>query len=73
MYKLIFDNDNPEIAKILLKYFNKCENQHLNAIWATEKLYIPGNSETQFKNLLLENLEMVYEAARLQEYEIWEI
>lgn len=73
LYKLIFDNDNPEIAKILLKYFNKCENQHLNAIWATEKLYIPGNSETQFKNLLLENLEMVYEAARLQEYEIWEI
>lgn len=71
LYKLIFDNDNSEIARVLMGYFEKCENQHLNAIWATEKLYIPGNSETQFKNLLLENLEMTYDAARLQEYETW--
>lgn len=73
LYRLIFDNDNPEVARVLLEYFNKCENQHLNAIWATEKLYIPGNSKEQFGNLLVENLEMVYDSAKLQEYEMWVI
>ena len=51
-----------------MELFNKCENQHLNAAWATEKLYIPGNSKEQF-----ENLGMVYDSAKLQEYEMWEI
>ena len=45
----------------------------MNAIWAAEKLYIAGNSETQFKNILRENLEVVYASAKLQEYELWEM
>ena len=73
LYKLIFDNDNIDEARVLMELFKKCENQHLNAIWATEKLYVPGNSDTQFKNLLIENIEMTYDAARLQEYEMWVI
>ncbi len=54
-------------------YFDRCENQHLNAVWATEKLYIPGNTEEQFRNILEENLSLVYDSAKLQEYEEWVI
>lgn len=62
--------NNETQAKVLRTYFDKCENQHLNAIWATEKLYIPGNSREQFSNVLEENLSLVYDSARLQEYEM---
>ena len=73
LYGLLFDNSNDDVALQLMKLFNKCENQHLNAVWATEKLYIPGNSKEQFENILEENLGMVYDSAKLQEYEMWEI
>ena len=73
LYSLIFANSNETQAKVLRTYFDKCENQHLNAIWATEKLYIPGNSREQFGNVLEENLGLVYDSARLQEYEMWVI
>lgn len=73
LYSLIFANSNETQAKVLRTYFDKCENRHLNAIWATEKLYIPGNSREQFGNVLEENLGLVYDSARLQEYEMWVI
>lgn len=52
LYSLIFDNGNKDQAAILKHCFDQCENQHLNAVWATEKLYIPGNSKEQFENIL---------------------
>ena len=61
LYGLLFDNSNNDVALQLMELFNKCENQHLNAAWATEKLYIPGNSKEQFENILEENLGMVYD------------
>lgn len=73
LYSLIFDNSDGNQAHILMSQFEKCRNQHLNAIWAAEKLYIPGNTHEQFGNILEENLRLVYESARLQEYEMWEI
>ena len=73
LYKQIFMNDNLEHAKILRQQFEKCQNQHLNAIWAIEKLYVPENTETRFGNILVENLGLIYDSARLQEYEIWSI
>jgi hypothetical protein len=57
----------------MMSQFEKCSNQHLNAVWASEKLYIPGNSSEQFGKILEENLSLVYDSARLQEYEMWEI
>lgn len=73
LYRLIFDNCDKDQARILRHYFERCENQHLNAIWAAEKLYIPGNTKEQFSNLLEENLSLVYDSAHLQEYEMWVI
>ena len=71
LYSLIFANNNKDRAAILKHYFDRCENQHLNAIWAAEKLYIPGNTKEQFRNILKENLSLVYDSAKLQEYEEW--
>ncbi len=71
LYQLLFDNNNSEAARILMGYFEKCENRHLNAVWAIDKLYVPGNSKEQFGNILEENLGMVYDSAKLQEYEMW--
>ena len=71
LYSLIFANGNKDQAAILKQYFDRCENQHLNAIWATEKLYIPRNTKEQFGNILEENLSLVYDSAKLQEYEEW--
>lgn len=73
LYTLIFDNTDINQAKLLMDQFEKCERHNLNAIWAFEKLYIAGNSNVQFGNILEENLDMVYESARLQAYDIWEI
>lgn len=73
LYSLIFANDSKDQVAILKHYFDRCENQHLNAVWATEKLYIPGNTEEQFRNILEENLSLVYDSAKLQEYEEWVI
>ena len=68
LYSLIFANNNKDQAVVLKHYFDRCENQHLNAIWAAEKLYIPGNTKEQFGNILEENLSLVYDSAKLQEY-----
>ena len=73
LYSLIFDEENLANNTILKKQLEKCESNHLNAIWAVDKLYVPGNSEIQFENILKENIELVYNSALLQEYEIWEI
>lgn len=73
LYALIFDNPNLDHTRIMMSQFTKCTNQHLNAVWASEKLYVPGNSQEQFGHLLEENLSLVYDSARLQEYEMWEI
>ncbi len=73
LYSLIFANENKDQATILKHYFDRCENQHLNAVWATEKLYISGNTKEQFGNLLEENLSLIYDSAKIQEYEEWVI
>lgn len=72
LYSLVFDNANKDQEAILRQYFDRCENQHLNAEWAMKKLYIPGIKKEQFENILEENLSLVYDAAKLQEYEEWE-
>ena len=51
----------------------KCKTYNVNASWAMEKLYVKGNTDNQFKALLEENIRLTYDAAKLQEYEIWEV
>lgn len=65
MYETVFNHEQ------IQKAFEKCRRDNLNAMWAVENLYIPGNSEEQFTNILEHNLRPVYDAAKLQGYGLW--
>ena len=43
LYGLIFPEEKTAQSEILIKKFNKCRRNNLNAIWAAKTLYIPGN------------------------------
>lgn len=73
LYGLIFPEEKSSQSEVLKKKFDKCRKNNLNAIWAAEDLYIPGNSTTQFVNILERNMKPIYEAARLQGYDTWKI
>ena len=51
--------------------FEKCRRDNLNAIWATDSLYIEGNSKKQFTEILERNLRPIYDSAYLQGYGLW--
>ena len=65
LYSVVFSNDQ------VRKKFEECRAQNLNAMWATELLYIPGNSSDRFDSILEHNLKSIYEAATLQGYAVW--
>lgn len=73
LYELVFPRNSEERSRLILDCFKKCKQNNLNAIWASENLYIPGNTEEQFVNILKHNLKPVYEAAQMQGYDIWRI
>ena len=53
MYETVFSHEQ------IQKAFEKCRRDNLNAMWAVENLYIPGNTEEQFTNILEHNLRPV--------------
>ena len=67
LYKCIFENN------VVRSKFENCRRDNLNAVWATEKLYIAGNSKDQFISILEKNLKPLYDSAHLQGYEFWKI
>lgn len=73
LYGLVFPEDSSNKSSVLISKFEKCRKNNLNAIWASENLYIPGNSDERFMNILSHNLKPIYEAAQLQGYDIWKI
>ncbi len=73
LYGLIFPEESSAQSEILVRKFNQCRRNNLNAIWATETLYVPGNSTQQFMNILEHNMKPIYESARLQGYDTWKV
>ena len=71
LYSLVFPEDESKKSAFLIDKFEKCRKNNVNAIWASEALYIPGNSKTQFVNILSHNLKPIYESAQLQGYDMW--
>ena len=71
LYSLVFPKHAEEQSRLLKGRFEKCRKNNINAIWAAENLYIAGNTEEQFVNILRHNLKPVYDAARLQGYDVW--
>lgn len=73
LYSLIFPTDISKKSSVLIDRFEKCRKNNVNAIWASETLYIAGNSDIQFINILSHNLKPIYEAAQLQGYDMWKV
>lgn len=71
LYSLIFPTDISKRSSVLIDRFEKCRKNNVNAIWASETLYIAGNSDIQFMNILSHNLKPIHEAAQLQGYDMW--
>ena len=61
------------LYKAIFKSFEKCRRDNLNAIWAAETLYVEGNSQEQFTNILSRNLKPIYDSAHLQGYSVWKL
>ena len=73
LYGLVFPTDRSRRSNALINKFEKCRQNNLNAIWANENLYVPGNSDERFIHILSHNLKPIYEAAQLQGYNTWKI
>ena len=67
MYERISSSDD------MHRLYEKCYKDNLHSIWANQELYIPGNSKEQFFNILEKNMRPVYDSARRQGYQMWDI
>lgn len=67
LYQLI--QEKPAIHKL----YEGCWRDNLHSIWAGQELYRPGNTRENFSSILQSNMRPVYDSARRQGYEIWEI
>ena len=67
LYELI--NKQPGIHKL----YEQCWRDNLHSIWAGQELYRPGNSREVFDAILSRNMRPVYDSARRQGYEIWQM
>ena len=67
LYQLI-----QEKAEIRKRY-ESCWRDNLHSIWAGQELYRPGNTKKEFVAILEKNMQPVYDSARRQGYEIWQM
>ena len=67
MYMLI--QEKPGIHKL----YEQCWRDNLHSIWAGQELYRPGNTRESFDAILSRNMKPVYDSARRQGYEIWQL
>lgn len=67
MYERISSSDD------MHRLYEKCYKDNLHSLWANQELYIPGNTKEQFFNILEKNMRPVYDSARRQGYQMWDI
>ena len=67
LYELLYEK--PEIYKL----YEACYRDNLHSIWANRELYCKGNSKEEFRGILGKNMRPVYDSARRQGYEIWNL
>ncbi len=67
LYQLI--QEKPGIRTL----YERCWRDNLHSIWAGQELYRPGNTREAFKSILQKNMQPVYDSARRQGYEVWQI
>ncbi len=64
-----FINERAEIHKL----YESCYRDNLHSIWAGQELYRKGNSKEEFYGILYKNMRPIYDSARRQGYEIWNL
>ncbi len=64
-----FIHKNEKIHRL----FEACYKDNLHSIWAGQELYRQGNTKDEFYNILQKNMQPVYDSARRQGYEVWNI
>ncbi|MGN0414176.1 MAG: HNH endonuclease domain-containing protein [Agathobacter sp.] len=67
LYDLIYEKVG------IYKLFEACYRDNLHSIWAGQELYRKGNSQEEFNNILQKNMRPIYDSARRQGYEIWNV
>lgn len=67
LYTLL--QENPGIHKL----YETCYRDNLHSIWANQELYRVGNSKDEFHGILEKNMRPVYDSAKRQGYEIWNL
>lgn len=65
MYELIHKKQG------IRKLYESCYRDNLHSIWASQELYRKGNSREAFYRILEGNMRPVYDSAKRQEYEVW--
>jgi len=66
MYELVHEMEG------IRKLYEACYRDNLHSIWANRELYIKGNSDIEFYNILEKNMRPVYDSAKRQGYDVWE-
>ena len=67
MYGLV--NSNNGIRNL----YEACYRDNLHSIWANRELYRKGNSQPEFYSILEKNMRPVYDSARRQGYDVWDM
>ena len=67
LYQLI--QEKAEIRKL----YEGCWRDNLHSIWAGQELYRQGNTRNEFTAILEKNMLPVYDSAKRQGYEIWQM
>ena len=65
LYGLIHEKEG------IRKLYESCYRDNLHSIWASQELYLRGNTEDEFYNILEKNMHPLYDSARRQGYEEW--
>lgn len=55
------------------KLYEACYRDNLHSIWASQELYRKGNSQEEFCGILERNMRPVWDSARRQGYEVWNV
>lgn len=67
MYELVHEKAG------IRKLYESCYRDNLHSIWASQELYRKGNSREEFYEILERNMRPVYDSARRQGYEVWNV
>ena len=67
LYEMV--QEKPGIRRL----YEACFRDNLHSICAGQELYRPGNTREEFTSILQKNMQPVYDSARRQGYELWQL